>query len=435
MQVILFVLIIMPGVIAAKRYETFTRANPSTCNFVYHTAAFTCVIALANLLAMHLRGWKAYTFDTLSVGFIEKYLIADLLLVLTLPWLAFLITQSRKSQEIFTGGGYRKSWIDFAKVTGLAMIILAHVSPPNILFQIRNFDVPFMVFLSGILAADSLKREKKKAAYRFSGYIRKRVSRLLLPTWCFLGFYFVALHMLGVQFSSAVIMKSFLLQHDSIGYVWVIWIYLMCGIMVPFFDRISTHRLLMLAGCAAAYLVFEICFARRLGTGSRLLSTTVYYAVPYGIITVLGMYYHSFRKQTKKGIIAAGMLVYLFLAVYFYRQHGGYLSTQVYKYPPRLYYMSYGIAMSMLASYILESKSSPLYQSRLIRFISASSLWIYLWHIFYLKLVPYFVGNTWYLVYITVAACSMLTVYLQNLVVNYFEEQKKYLPLIRILKG
>ena len=150
------------------------------------------------------------------------------------------------------------------------MIILAHVSPPNILFQIRNFDVPFMVFLSGILAADSLKREKKKAAYRFSGYIRKRVSRLLLPTWCFLGFYFVALHMLGVQFSSAVIMKSFLLQHDSIGYVWVIWIYLMCGIMVPFFDRISTHRLLMLAGCAAAYLVFEICFARRLGTGSRI---------------------------------------------------------------------------------------------------------------------------------------------------------------------
>lgn len=125
----------------------------------------------------------------------------------------------------------------------------------------------------------------------------------------------------------------------------------------------------------------------------------------------------------------------MFLAVYFYRQHGGYLSTQVYKYPPRLYYMSYGIAMSMLASYILESKSSPLYQSRLIRFISASSLWIYLWHIFYLKLVPYFVGNTWYLVYITVAACSMLTVYLQNLVVNYFEEQKKYLPLIRILKG
>lgn len=307
------------------------------------------------------------------------------------------------------------------------MIILAHVSPPDILFQIRNFDVPFMVFLSGILAEDSLRREKKKAGYRFGHYIKRRIFRLLLPTWCFLSFYFVTLSLLETRFSPSVIVKFFLLQHDSIGYVWVIWIYLMCGIMVPFLDRISDNKILLFMGSVAAYIVFEICFARHMGTENRIISTTVYYAVPYGILTVLGMCYSSLKKRTRQEIFVAGMSVYLFLAFYFYRQRGGYFSTQAYKYPPRLYYMSYGIMMSMLVSYILESKNRAIYQAKIIRFISSSSLWIYLWHIFYLKLVPRFVGNTWYVVNCVVAVCSIYTVYLQNLIVHYFEEKKKSL--------
>lgn len=105
MSVILFVLTIMPGVIAAGRYETCSGITPSAYDRMYHTAGFSCAIMLMNLLIMHLRGWEAYSFDALSVAFIEKYLIADLFLALTLPWLASLVIQAGKSPEISIGGG------------------------------------------------------------------------------------------------------------------------------------------------------------------------------------------------------------------------------------------------------------------------------------------------------------------------------------------
>ena len=50
----------------------------------------------------------------------------------------------------------RKHYVDAAKVVGLLCIVMAHVSPPGIVAQLRNFDVPLMVIVSGILAASCL---------------------------------------------------------------------------------------------------------------------------------------------------------------------------------------------------------------------------------------------------------------------------------------
>ncbi len=44
----------------------------------------------------------------------------------------------------------RDTRIDFLRFVGLIMIIFAHVNPPAVLFQLRNFDVPLMVLISGV---------------------------------------------------------------------------------------------------------------------------------------------------------------------------------------------------------------------------------------------------------------------------------------------
>lgn len=44
----------------------------------------------------------------------------------------------------------RNMTVDAMRCFGLLLIILAHVSPPDTLFQIRTFDVPMMVFISGM---------------------------------------------------------------------------------------------------------------------------------------------------------------------------------------------------------------------------------------------------------------------------------------------
>lgn len=61
----------------------------------------------------------------------------------------------------------RIGYIDFLKTLGLLLLILAHVDAPAFILQLRCFDVPLMVILSGILAKDSYKRylAKNKSDY------------------------------------------------------------------------------------------------------------------------------------------------------------------------------------------------------------------------------------------------------------------------------
>lgn len=43
----------------------------------------------------------------------------------------------------------RYIYIDYLKVLGLLLVILAHVNCPSPLMQVRSFDVPLLVFVSG----------------------------------------------------------------------------------------------------------------------------------------------------------------------------------------------------------------------------------------------------------------------------------------------
>lgn len=66
--------------------------------------------------------------------------------------------------------------IDLLKCIGLFCIILAHVSPPKILFQIRNFDVVLMIIVSSFLFF------YKNNNQNYKSYLYKRFKRLIIPT-------------------------------------------------------------------------------------------------------------------------------------------------------------------------------------------------------------------------------------------------------------
>ena len=40
--------------------------------------------------------------------------------------------------------------IDMLRFVGVSLILLAHIVPPDGLFQLRSFDVPLMIFVSGL---------------------------------------------------------------------------------------------------------------------------------------------------------------------------------------------------------------------------------------------------------------------------------------------
>jgi fucose 4-O-acetylase-like acetyltransferase len=44
----------------------------------------------------------------------------------------------------------RDTYVDFLRALGLLLIFVAHTQAPDILARIRTFDVPLMVFISGL---------------------------------------------------------------------------------------------------------------------------------------------------------------------------------------------------------------------------------------------------------------------------------------------
>lgn len=117
----------------------------------------------------------------------------------------------------------RNMTIDVMRVMGLLLIILAHVNPPGILFQFRTFDVPMMIFVSGVSFYLS-----KASNVSFATYSLSRFQRLVFPVWAFLIMFFFILYVFKpLKFMDLLtvnnITSTFLL--DGFGYVWIIKVF------------------------------------------------------------------------------------------------------------------------------------------------------------------------------------------------------------------
>lgn len=285
----------------------------------------------------------------------------------------------------------RDTRIDFLRFTGLMMIILAHVYPPPWLFQLRNFDVPLMVFISGLSYRLSVKDES------YGSYVWARVQRLVFPVWIFLTCYFVLLAATAWPVdlpSLEKVWRSYALL-DGIGYVWVIRIFLLVALLGPLVYRwhlaMPSHRHYLLS-VLAAYLLYEVVVWQAAGLPAGLtkdlLQQVVFYAVPYALVFALGL---RIPDLSSKAVLALGLLfVATYLAYLGYHQLalGNWLPTQKFKYPPTAYYLGFALMMA-IGLYLTASQWMQLCDrlrlTPLVLFVGSNSIWIYLWHILFLQ--------------------------------------------------
>lgn len=272
---------------------------------------------------------------------------------------------------------------DILRVIGLFSIILAHVNPPNVLWALRTFDVPLMVLVSGAVFQIGFSGR----TIALGAYFRKRAFRLLAPVYVFLVFYFaVSAIVTPGRFHGAMIWRTFLLL-DGIGYVWIIRVFLIVALIAPFLlawkRQLSPVGFLGLLG--GIYLVHEVLFAwfdsLAPFAGDDLIEFTVFYLLPYSVVFGLGLCWPGMSpsRAFAIGIIALGVYVGLIVAF-----SGVPLFTLMrdHKYPPHLVYFWYGLGVSHLLYAAVLSLFHPSGKlSATIEWLSASSLWIYLWHI------------------------------------------------------
>lgn len=327
----------------------------------------------------------------------------------------------------------RNITIDILKVIGILLVILAHVEIPKVIFQLRNFEVPLLMIASGILAVHSYGKCKNSIEY-----FMKRIKRLILPTWIFLILFFIIDFLCEQKYihNKNSIIDSFLLT-GGIGYVWIIRIYILNALSIPILIKLKTvlHKKLYYCIILVLYVIYELIFLK-FGNANNFLKYFIYYIVPYGFVcTSLGI---ELKEIKKRNIFIIGiilMLIFVGLSVSLYIERGQFIITNEYKYPPRLYYLSYAIGVSLLIYYLIDKVNILNIKERcnieIIKFISSHTMWIYLWHIMYI----YFLGMTdnninWIYKYIIVVAGAIITTYIQSKVANKVFRKNSKIKLI-----
>ncbi|MDO6681336.1 acyltransferase family protein [Oceanobacter sp. 5_MG-2023] len=326
--------------------------------------------------------------------------------------------------------------IDIMRVIGLLCIVLAHVSPPYFVFQLRNFDVPLMVFVSGV-------------SYFLSGgmsgsylkYFIKRLKRLVVPVWIFFAFYFMFFIVVLEQSFTFRQLFGTLFLTGGIGYVWIIRVFLLMAILAPVVIYISKRFEINLPFIGLFLIslvqVLFFCFDGYLLDGlGKIFSVLILYTLGYLGVFVLG--YWVAAVGSKKLIYAFLCSFLVFSFSFFVNYEGGWVNTQSYKYPPQLMYLSYAMCVSFVL-YIVRSYMSHflifLKMEMFVGFVSGNSIWIYLWHIAFLSVYA-LSEYEWGVRYFGVLISSIILVYIQVSIVDFLEAKvpswKKYL---RYLKG
>lgn len=193
-----------------------------------------------------------------------------------------------------------------------------------------------------------------------------------------------------IQFST-VVGSYLLLNGPSIGFVWIMRVFLMMAILIPLLHKflknrgfIFTSSVIVLILILQQVLILGVSYIDNKVVGF-ILDETLLYAVGYSIIAILGLKITSFTtRQLFYFIVICAISLTIIIGI----NNWGF-DPQTYKYPPHSQYLVYGIFMSSFL-WLLKPILCSLGCSDIYTYLSNNSMWIYLWHI-----VPVYAISRW----------------------------------------
>lgn len=279
--------------------------------------------------------------------------------------------------------------VDFLRALGLILLIGVHVHAPEWYVSLRSFDVPLMVFVSAMCY--------KPIRGGVTIYIVKRFKRIYIPVFVFLVIYFtIALlsHNLNIMDSDdiKVILGSFMLLNEpSIGFVWVMRVFLIEAIILPIMHKITSYTKYSWAYSILVLILVQSLLVNVLllynnKTGWLLGNQLLLYAIGYGSIIILGLVIKKLSFSQISNCVLLGLTSLLIFMCCNKLE----FCPQIYKYPPQLPYSLYGIIVCSLLWMCRPSSGLSTLAVKtipVISYLSKNSMWIYLWHILALHLL------------------------------------------------
>ncbi len=285
----------------------------------------------------------------------------------------------------------RNTSLDLIRFSGVLAIMVAHSSPPGWLFQFRNFDVTLLILGSALTYAYIYETRTIDTG----SFLRKRLKKLVLPAWIFLTFFFlfvyIVLRIIGVDFpfSGYDILESYAF-YEGIGFVWIFKVFIILALITPVgikWSKSSISNIKYFGGIIAVYLIYEIAvcllFVHVPIAFKEFVANVILVIIPYTVLYLYGLRIRTLSNRQLCYIIFTSLVVFLILAIDKWRIFDGFVPTQGYKYPPTLYYLSYGFCCANLFYYIVVNHLKVKHErfKAIMIWLSTNSLWIYLWHI------------------------------------------------------
>ena len=288
------------------------------------------------------------------------------------------------------------------RVLGLFLVIMAHCGVSGFLFELRNFDVTMLIFVSAFVFAIGYRGDWKD-------YFFRRLRRILFPVWIFLAVYFASNVASGQSFDINTIIRSFLMV-DGIGYVWIFRVMITLALINPLLYKLTNNMngyvmLFIVVGLMLGNHFLEYLVSGLEGSASSIIIFFVSYTVSYGTISMVGMKWRKLSKAEK--LIYFIVFVAIFVGFGYLRN---WPSLQAYKYPPKEYYSCYGLIWSIVIYEFLTL--IKIKGNAIINWIGSHTLYIYLGHIVMLRVLHI---GPWYVLYGCVLAGSIILAYLYSL--------------------
>lgn len=276
---------------------------------------------------------------------------------------------------------------DLLRVIGILVIMIAHADPPLWLFQLRNFGTPILIVTSALTHA-YIYRDRTLTVIPF---YKKRMSRLIFPAWIFLTFFFLIYIVFSrisggaYPFNWNTILHSYTF-YSGIGFVWIFKVYMILGLATPLAlyltKRITsgTNYYLLILSVLLVYILILFFFLDSIPVHLKEPTQQLFSVVPYLLLFLYGMRLNSLSDRKVLLISAISLVIFGVIGYFLYRENHSFVQTNLYKYPPRLYYLAYSFfAIHLL--YLFSRYYTRLFSSKAIIWLSNHALWIYLWHI------------------------------------------------------
>ena len=288
---------------------------------------------------------------------------------------------------------YRDTTIDVLRCIALLGIIIVHVRPDIFILQLRNFDVPLMVFCSGVGCHISHKTKINKKSESYINYVKRRLFKLIIPCWIFLIFFHLfyiplSLH-IGEKIDFYNVFERFLLYTD--WYVWIIRVFSIIAIISPLVYKFSRKK--TISSLLFSFIIILILTEYFASISNKRLWCYLIMNIPYLCFYIWGINADRISQNKYYIIGIITFTIFFLLSVHFYIQEGHFIDSNYYKYPPRIYYISYATfaicilwnSRNKICIYLKKINID-----RIVSFIGSHTLWIYYWHIPFVIVLNYY---------------------------------------------